>query len=115
MVIEYTVHGACPRCRQEVTLIDEDDPLPPHRGKGGQLCAYRGVAAAVRRVLVKQKPAAKPSARGKLLTRKQKKRLREAEIKKVIRDGNRRLYGPQSEPRSTSVKTVSGGLPSLGK
>lgn len=115
MAIEYEVHGACPRCRQKVTVLDEDDPLPPHRGKGGEICAYRGVATAVRRVQAKPKPAAKPSARGKVLTRKQKERLREAEAKKVIRDGNRRLYGPQSGPRSTSVKTVSGGLPSLGK
>lgn len=103
-----------------MTLLDEDDPMPPHRAKGTQLCAYRGVAAAVRRMPVKTKPvktkpAPKSPAQTKDLARQQKKRLRELEIKKVIREGNRRLYGPQSEPRSTSVKTVSAGLPTLGK
>lgn len=117
MAVEYQVTGRCPTCRKSVALLDADDPVPPHRGRGTAPCEYRGEAESTSRKPAKASPNAETGRRSeaKALTRKQKKRARRAQVAKVIRDGNRRLYGDQLNPRSISVKTISGGLPTLGK
>lgn len=116
VVVEYEVIGRCPLCGTMARLMDEDEPIPVHRAGAARPCPYNGVAETVRRTPVKRpKQTSNPHPEAKTLSGKQKKRIRKAEIAKIIREGNQRLYGANRERRSTSVRTVSGGLPTLGK
>lgn len=128
MEVTYEAIGRCPGCDRVVVLLDIDEPVPAHVGRDKVACGYRGLGETVRRAPVPEvrRTPARPSkaaterpGRGagepKKLSKKQRQRAKKAQVAKVVREGNRRLYGETPEPRSTSVKTVSGGLPSLGR
>lgn len=119
MGVNYRVEGKCPACRRTVVLLDESEPIPAHQGQSRGLCEYRGLASGARRRPIDAKDKDASEHRGASSKGRSKKSKRDNQsdktVSQVVREGNRRLYTNPGDPRSRSVKTVSGGLPSLGK
>lgn len=136
MTVHYRVTGHCPKCARLLSLLDQDDPTPPHMNPAGVVCnTTRAPVRVQRRVLpaVESKPAprAQTSKRGqvaravrsqptskrkavgkvsKLEARLLKKQASIAAYKRTIKRG-RALNGEST----SSVRTLSGGIPTLGQ
>jgi hypothetical protein len=110
----YEVTGRCPSCRKKLRLLDIDDFVPLHVSPAQELCRYRGTAHDVTQRELKPRRRAKKERPSKEELKK-RKRDKKAEEAKTISDGNSRLHGDEPRTPRTSVRTVSGGLPTLGK
>lgn len=127
-IVEYRVEGRCPLCRATVTLVDDSDPLPAHRPPGqprGALCPADAAPVSVKRV-AERSTIAKSPAHGKKqrgsqkkrgdakLSRQERRKQKDAVAAARYQRQFRRGSGIDGEA-TDSVRTTSGGLPTLGR
>lgn len=118
-----TVRGVCPGCGEVTTFNAETGVCSTHHlprvdAEAASVCPRSGSAfsAAEKEVaqkLVPRDPRNEKARRKKRIEKARRKKLRQAERKAAKADSTVELR--RKEKGSVSVRTVSGGLPGLGK